>query len=67
METGKIGDRILVESERLGQKRREGVVAKVLGSGDGLHYSVRWEDGHESVFFPEAGSVTFVHPHAVKR
>lgn len=67
MESGRVGDRILVESERVGQRGPEGVVTKVIGSGDGLHYSVRWDDGHQSVFFPEAGSVTFVHPKPAKR
>ena len=64
MEIGKIGDRIEVESEQVGKKGRHGVVVEVIGEGEHLHYRVRWEDGHESTFFPEAGSVTFVTPGA---
>lgn len=55
-----VGDRVVVESERVGQPPREGDVLAVIGSGDGAHYRVRWHDGHEGVLFPGAGSVTFV-------
>ena len=41
---------MIVESERVGRPAREGV-----------HYRVRWEDGHESTFFPSAGSATIIH------
>ncbi len=56
----KQGDRIAVESEHVGDNRREGSVLEVIGSGDGVHYRVKWNDGHESVVFPTAGSVTIV-------
>ncbi len=61
MEVAAIGDRVIVESEHVGESAREGTVVEVLGQADGLHYRVRWEDGHESVFFPTAGSLTIVH------
>ena len=44
----KVGDRIAVESERVGQAAREGVVLEVLSPGDAAHYRVRWADGHET-------------------
>ena len=56
----KVGDRIAVESERVGQAAREGVVLEVLSPGDAAHYRVRWADGHESVFFPSAGNLRVV-------
>jgi uncharacterized protein DUF1918 len=56
----KAGDRVIVESERVGDSAREGVVLEVLGMGEGLHYRVRWEDGHESTFFPSGGSMRIV-------
>ena len=56
MEHGRVGDRIVLESERVGEPAREGVIIEVLGSGDGTHYTVRWEDGHKSTFFPTLGS-----------
>ena len=48
------GDRIVVETATLDRPRREGEVIEVLGSGDGVHYRVRWNDGHESIYYPGA-------------
>ena len=46
------GDRIVVETTTLGAARRSGEVLEVLGSDESEHYRVRWDDGHESVYFP---------------
>ena len=46
------GDRIVVESVHLDSGRRSGEVIEVLGDGESRHYRVRWQDGHESVYFP---------------
>jgi hypothetical protein len=46
------GDRIVVESVQLDAGRRSGEVLEVIGDGDTRHYRVRWQDGHESVYFP---------------
>lgn len=46
------GDRIVVESVHLDAGRRYGEVLEVLGDGETRHYRVRWQDGHESVYFP---------------
>jgi hypothetical protein len=54
------GDRVIVESERVGESVREGEILEVLGASELLHYRVRWDDGHESTFFPSGGSVTIV-------
>lgn len=54
------GDRVIVESERTGEAAREGEILQVLGAGEGLHYRVRWNDGHESIFYPSGGSITVV-------
>jgi hypothetical protein len=56
----KVGDRIAVESERVGQAVREGEVLAVLSPGAAVHYRVRWADGHESIFFPSAGNVNII-------
>ena len=58
--TGRKGDRLILESEHVGERGREGEILEVLGEGDGLHYRVRWQDGHESLFYPLAGSSTVV-------
>lgn len=60
MAEGKVGDRILVESERVGRSAREGEILEMLGSGSDVYYRVRWQDGHESTLFPSAGSVTII-------
>ena len=46
------GDQIVVETTTLDAARRRGEVLEVIGEGDREHYRVRWEDGHESVYFP---------------
>ena len=61
MVVGKVGDRVVLESERTGQAAREGEILEVLGVGEGVHYRVRWENGHESTFFPSGGSITIIH------
>lgn len=48
----KVGDEILVDGPHLGDPRRGGEVLEVREQGDVVHYRVRWEDGHESIFFP---------------
>ena len=58
--TGKPGDRLIVESEHVDEPQRKGEILEALGQGEGLHYRVRWDDGHESLFYPLAGSSTVV-------
>jgi len=60
MVEGKVGDRVVLESERTGQAAREGEILEVLGAGEGVHYRVGWEDGHESTFFRSGGSITII-------
>jgi hypothetical protein len=56
----KVGDRIVVESERVGVPSREGAILEVVELPTGPHYRVRWDDGHESGFWPSAGSARIV-------
>lgn len=50
----KVGATIVVESERAAQAARTGVIEEVVRE-DPPCYRVRWEDGHETIFTPEAG------------
>jgi uncharacterized protein DUF1918 len=50
------GDRIVVESERVAQSPRRGVVEEVIAE-EPPRLRVRWDDGHTTVFAPEAGVV----------
>ena len=54
--TAKTGDRIVVESEKVGQAAREGVILEVIEAAYGVRYRVRWDDEHESTIRPTAGS-----------
>jgi hypothetical protein len=53
---GKVGDRIVIESEKVGQAVRRGEILEISESPYGTNYRVRWDDGHESEIRPAAGS-----------
>jgi hypothetical protein len=46
------GDRIIVESNKVGGGRKSGEVLEVIEGSGGPHYRIRWEDGHESIMYP---------------
>ena len=48
-----VGDRIVVESEKVGVPPRRGEVIGLSGS----MLTVRWEDGEQTTFVPSAGSL----------
>ncbi len=52
----KVGDHIAIDSDHLGESRREGEVLEVLGEGETTHYRIRWSDGHESIFYPASSA-----------
>jgi hypothetical protein len=52
-----IGDRIVVESNKVGQGRREGAVVDVLRGPSGQHYRVRWDSGQETILYPSSDAV----------
>jgi len=54
---GQVGDTIVVESEKVDQARRTGVIEEVLGESP-PRFRVRWEDGRTTIFAPSSGSVT---------
>jgi Domain of unknown function (DUF1918) len=41
---------------RIGEARRIGEILEVLGEAGHDHYRVRWDDDHESVFYPSSDS-----------
>jgi hypothetical protein len=49
------GDLIVVESERVTQPVRRGVIEEVLHE-EPPRLRVRWDDGHTSIFTPSAGA-----------
>jgi len=58
--TAKAGDRIVVDSDKVGQAAREGVILEVIPASYGTRYRVRWDDGRESTIRPAAGSARTV-------
>jgi hypothetical protein len=52
--TGKVGDAIVVESERALQPERRGLIEEVLQEQP-PRFRVRWEDGRTTIFSPSAG------------
>lgn len=53
-----VGDRIVVESEKVGAPARRGEVVAVSGR----MLTVRWEGGEQSTFVPSAGSLRIEEP-----
>lgn len=65
--TGKAGDRIVIETEKVGQHVREGEVLEVFESPTGVNYRVRWDDGHVTEIRPSAGSARIIPAEAVAK
>ena len=49
------GDRLVIDSKKVGQARRVGEVLRVEGDSTHQRLLVRWDDGHESFFMPGIG------------
>lgn len=54
--SAKVGDRVVVEAERTTQVARQGVIEEVIQEQP-LRCRVQWDDGHESILTPAAGSL----------
>lgn len=59
-----VGDEIVVHSRHVGEHGRIGRIIEVKGHDGQPPYVVRWEDGHEAVFFPSADSSVTHNPAA---
>jgi len=51
-----VGDRVVAESESTQRRPRPGIVREVLRE-DPPRYRIEWDDGHESIYAPAAGSL----------
>ena len=58
----RVGDRIIVESQKAGTPPREGRILEVIESPTGTHLRVLWDDGHETTMWPHGGAMRFEHP-----
>ena len=51
------GDEIVITGHSVGDAPRTALILSVLGEPGHERYHVRWEDGHESIFFPAEDAV----------
>ena len=57
-----VGDRIIVESQKVGRAAREGEILEMIEASYGTRYRVRWDDGQESTIRPASGSARTTPP-----
>ena len=57
---GKVGDRIIVVTDKVGVAAREGEILEVIEHDFGTEFRVRWDDGHESAIRPHGGNARIV-------
>lgn len=57
-----VGDTLTVKALRQGEADRHGRIIEVHGKDGEPPYLVRWQDEHESLFFPATGTVVEHHP-----
>jgi hypothetical protein len=50
------GDELTVRGRHQGDEDRHGTILRVDGEDGAPPYLVHWRDGHESVFYPAAGT-----------
>lgn len=53
----KAGDEIEITGHSVGDAPRTAVILDVLGEPGHERFHVRWEDGHESIYFPGEDAV----------
>ena len=53
----KVGDRIDITGHVVGDAPRSAEILEVLGAPGHEHFRVRWEDGHESIYFPAEDAI----------
>ena len=46
------GDWVVVHRHAVGEQERTGLILEVLGTAGREHYRIRWDEEHESIFYP---------------
>jgi uncharacterized protein DUF1918 len=57
----KPGDVLAVHGHHLGEPERLGEILEVLGQAEHVHFRVRWDDDHESIFYPGSDATVRLH------
>lgn len=50
----KLGDEVIVDAPHTDDRQPKGEILEIIDKGGAVHSRVRWNDGHESLFFPGA-------------
>jgi hypothetical protein len=59
--TARVGDAVEVKGLP-GKPAKQGQIVEVLGSGEHIHFRVRWDDEHESLLYPTEGAAILHRP-----
>lgn len=62
-----VGDELTVKGRHQGDGDRHGEIIEVHGEGGSPPYLVRWQDEHESVFFPSSDTLVEHHSASKRR
>lgn len=60
---GHAGDWVIVHPHTLGEPERTGLILEVLGTPGHERYRVRWDEQHESIFYPGSDAAIRRQPH----
>jgi Domain of unknown function (DUF1918) len=52
----RVGDRIVMESDKVGVPQRQGEILKVIPHDGHTEFQVRWDDGHVTEIRPSGAS-----------
>ena len=62
-----VGDRLVIKGHHVGEPDRNAEIIDVRGEDGGPPYLVRWDDGHEGLFFPGSDASIERHPRSSHR
>lgn len=52
-----VDDEVVVKGHHLAEGDRRGTIIEIHGEDGAPPYLVRWQDGHESLFFPSSDAI----------
>ena len=50
----KVGDEVVVRGRHVADEDRQGTIIEIHGADGTPPFVIRWQDGHESLFFPSS-------------
>jgi len=54
-----VGNRVVVDGHHVGDSRRSGEICEILPGRDGDRFRVRWDNGGETILYPESDCMIF--------